>query len=392
MDELFQRLKLSVTHLQCLHDVFSDPGSYPAGLEREYESFQRNSDTLKQIVENLKIPEEIYGQRSRQMILADLYEYLLLGRGYYALKHREDKQAFAKAVLHFVNLLMSFEAVTVEKPLRDKFLDKLASAVPDIRGEKLFAELREYQGAVGVARGDSPGHLDKYFDKLLPKTAGGLWHELLVFLFLLRNNLGYILPILLSQRLLARDDNLIPPDFILITFDKRLYGIEVGMKKEIQSGSFSLRTALPTATIDTINSRSSDRCPKCRKWILFCPHVIDTFADFESPIGNSEVRCLTDCPRFIAADIASGCCPYAKYSRSRAATKQFTHHEFSNGLHYHYQCVLNGVSPDQKKLIVEANDTIGVKTHFPHYAGLEALFTDKPAAADAEPELDDNST
>ena len=91
-----------------------------------------------------------------------------------------------------------------------------------------------------------------------------------MYVFLIRTDIGYVIPLLLSQRLIGRKGSLIPPDFLVITYDKNLYGIEVGIKKEIQSGSFSLQSNIPTATIDTINSRSSDRCPICKRWIPFC--------------------------------------------------------------------------------------------------------------------------
>ena len=109
----------------------------------------------------------------------------------------------------------------------------------------------------------------------------------------LRNDIGYIVPLLLNQRLLGKNDNLVPPDFLIISHDKRIYGVEVGRKKEIQSGSFSLKTAIPTASIDTENSRSSDRCPICKRWIPFCDFVINNYSNFDFKIEKIESRCLS---------------------------------------------------------------------------------------------------
>ncbi len=309
------------------------------------------------------------------MILADVFEYILLGRGFYVMKHREDKQKFIKGILHFVNLLMVYETMTVSKKLRKRFLVQLRQSIPEIADEELFNELGQFNDKVGLPASttDAPPNLNKYFDKLLPKTAGGLWHELLVYAFLIRNNYGYVIPILLTQRFYSRDSHIVPPDFLLMTEDKTMYGVEVGRKKEIQSGTFSLQTNIPTASVDTENTRNSDRCPICQKWISFCPFVIDNFSDFEYNIERAEVKCMSSCNIYTKEQIAAGECKYSKYSRNRAATKAHTHHAYSNGYHYHYTCVLSAVPADKRDEIIEAEDATAVKTHFPYYSGLEAL-------------------
>jgi len=140
----------------------------------------------------------------------------------------------------------------------------------------------------------------------------------------LQNDLGYILPLLLSQKFFSGTDVLVPPDYLIITKNKHIYGVEVGIKKEIQSGGFSLKTNIPTATIDTINSRCSDRCPICKKWILFCDKVIDGYSDFDSDLTHTkEIKCLRDCDNIPRPDILNGRCPYSKYSRGR--TKKINH-------------------------------------------------------------------
>jgi len=186
--------------------------------------------------------------------------------------------------------------------------------------------------------------------------------------------MGYIIPLLLIQRFIGYEKNIVPPDFLILTHDKNIYGIEVGIKKEIQSGSFALQTNIPTATLDTINSRNSDRCPACSKWIQFCPHVINNYADFTKEINNIQVRCLEECSIYSKEDILNGICKYTKYSRNHATTKEYTHHEFANSYHYHYCCVLEGVTTEMKRKIIAAQDTTALKTHFPYYSGLEELM------------------
>ena len=218
---------------------------------------------------------------------------------------------------------------------------------------------------------DTPPELNKYFDKLLPKTAGGLWHELLVYLFLLRNNLGYIIPLLLQQKLISGSGVLTPPDFLIITPNKNIYGIEVGIKKEIQSGSFSLKTNIPTATIDTINSRCSDRCPICKKWIQFCDKVIKDYSSLDYKIDKTEIKCLKECKIYKEVDILNGKCHYTKYSRQKTTKIK---HKYTNGLHYHYKCVLENLSGTERKKLIKEKDITAIKTHYPHYTGLDPLL------------------
>jgi len=376
MDSLFKKMNMALTHLRIFHDIFKNEENFTLQEKNDYEIYKNNSDKLIDIIKDLNFDSQLYSSKGRQMILADLFEYILLGRGYYSLKSKKDKEKFVRLVLHFVNLLMSYEILTVSDNLREKVLKKLEEEVPEIQNEENFSALKNFKGKIGLKKGESEAseELDKYFDSLLPKTAGGLWHELLVYVFLLRNDIGYIIPLLLSQRLLGFKKNIIPPDFLIITSHKNIYGIEVGTKKEIQSGSFSLQTAIPTATIDTINSRTSDRCPICKKWIPFCEFVIDSYSNFDMQITEPEVKCLEKCNIYSKEDIAEGKCPYTKYSRDKAQTLSYARHEYANGLHYHYRCVLENVSKEVKNKIVTAKDKIALKTHYPYYTGLEDLM------------------
>jgi len=376
MKNIFEKVSESLRHLQVLHEVFSEIRNFGDEEKNDYVVYKQNEEKLNELLEDLDFSSQLYGEKSRQMILADLFEYILLGRGYYSLQSKEDKAKFVKAILHFVNLLMCYETMTVSTNLRKKFLEKLKEVIGEVGNEERYDDLKDFVGTVGLKKGESDASrsLDKYFDTMLPKTAGGLWHELLVYVFLLRNNFGYIIPLLLSQRLMSLDDNIIPPDFLIITYDKHMYGIEVGTKKEIQSGSFSLQTAIPTATIDTINSRTSDRCPICKKWIPFCEFVINNYSNFDVEITKAEIRCLEDCNIYSKEDIAEGKCPYTKYSRNKAQTLWYAQHEFANGLHYHYRCVLEKLPEDVRNKVVNAKDAVALKTHYPYYSGLEELM------------------
>lgn len=378
MEDVFQEMKNALNHLDILHTVFVRGENFGSEEQLDYAIYKQNEDKLREVLGKLDFDKQLYNAKGRQMILADLLEYIFLGRGYYSMQSKRDRQNFVRAILYFVNLLMCYEVMTVSNKLRQKVLEELAKKMPELEDEEHYEELKDFTGTVGLKRGESDAarHLNNYFDSLLPKTAGGLWHELLVYIFLLRNDFGYIIPLLLSQRLMSLRGSIVPPDFLIITYDKHLYGIEVGTKKEIQSGSFSLQTAIPTATIDTINSRTSDRCPICKRWIALCPYVIENYSNLDKPITKSKVKCLDECTLRPREQIVIGTCAYTKYSRNKAKTLEYTHHDFANGLHYHYRCVLQNVSADLKNAIINAKDTVALMTHYPYYGGLEELMGD----------------
>lgn len=367
MDRIFEKLKYAVRHLEILHGVFENSENFSENESFDRDVYLENSEKLARVVGELSLDKQLYDQKGRQMILADLIEYIFLGRGYYSMQTKSDRQNFIRLILYLVNLLMSYETITASGNLRQRFLNQLNAQIPEVGSEERFNELLAHTGTVGLpaSESDAPRHLNKYFDSILPKTAGGLWHELLVFIFMLRNNLGYIVPLLLTQRLMSLERYIIPPDFLIITHDKRIYGVEVGLKKQIQSGAFSLQTSIPTATIDTINSRVSDRCPICHRWIHFCDFVINRYSDLdcEIPINKSEVRCLEgECTLYSCEEIAAGACLYTKYSRNPAQTREYACHEFANSYHYHYQCVLKNVTEETKRTIIEAKDSVALKT------------------------------
>lgn len=377
---MLTRVEMSLTHLQVLHSIFTKKSNFAANDISVFELYKENQAQLANELSQLEYESQLYAQKGRQMILADIFEYIFLGRIYYSAKIIKKRPVFIRAILHFCNMLMCYEAMTVSPTLRGKYLNKLKSKVHKVGDEDLFDELKKLKGTIGLplpkeAKKDKNfKKLNDYFDTLLPKTAGGLWHELIVYIFLLRNDCGYIVPLLLSQKLLGHSDHLVPPDFLIITKDKRIYGIEVGMKKEIQSGNFSLRTAIPTAMVDTINSRTSDRCPICKNWITFCPYVIEKYSDMAEPITKAEINCVAVCNQFAPEEILAGQCPHTKYARNYLKNYPSTHHDFADKRHYHYQCVLKKVDKKIKTLMKFSDEVKALKSHFPYYAGIEYLF------------------
>jgi hypothetical protein len=316
----------------------------------------KKTDKGKEI--NLSFIDEIYSQSDRQMKLADAIEYLLFSRGIYYLfqsnRFKKDRvPKFLELNLRFVNLLMLYETITVDQKLRNAFLNKLT---PLIKKETGSTQLKKWQGAVGLPSSNSRYKKDApdlYFDTLLPKTAGGLWHEILVYCFILKYNIGYIFPLLLTQKPISLNRKLSPPDLIILhnrTF--RYYGIEIGNLKERQSGGFMAPSGIPIIPLDTTNARISDRCPTCGKWIGICEKVIKDFSNVDSdlPKPTNEVRCLTDCSIFSLKDKLDGKCRYMKFRHKSNSWK----YKFADNNHHHYHCCLMG-NKKLKKQIMETN-------------------------------------
>lgn len=371
MNKLLDALQLSISHLSVLDTTLEKANKATNPCAQRYKANLQEFNRL--LDENIAIHQTLYNDDKRQMILADVLEYALLSRGANLLTDKESKSHYIKVILVFVNLLMSYEDMTSEVKLRKLFLRNLAKKIPQIGIEEHFDKLNAHTGMVGIKNTATEGAnkiTNKYFDTLLPKTAGGLWHELLVYIFMLRRDAGYIIPLLLHQRLIGLDSHLVPPDFLVIK-DKHIFGVEVGSGKELQSSGFTLKTAIPTVSVNTIDSRTSDRCPICHKWIHFCDFVIGKFSNLdEQPLSKPEIKCIgkaegEGCTKFTKEEIYEGKCPASKYARY--PTKLIAH-KFTDGLHYHYACVLKHLSVKGKKLLISQKDKTAIKTHYPYYS------------------------
>lgn len=341
MKKIYQKLLISVKHLDVLHDIFLQKSNYTK--EDDYALYIQNLKEFLRVSGKINFPDELYSRENRQMKLADIIEYIFFSRGIFSLIRgknkliKEDVPKFIELILRFVNLLMLYEIMTTDTKIRKAFLRRLKKEIPDIKNEDGFNKLLKWNDWVGLTKEENPkGAPSDYFDSILPKTAGGLWHEMLVYAFILRFDIGYIFPLLLHQKVISLDKKLSPPDLVILHKEtKRYYGIEIGYLKERQTGGFMAPSGIPVIPIDTLNSRASDRCPACKKWIGLCPKVIQDFSDPNYKIKNIEVRCLYDCNRYTLKEKIEGKCPYLKYKGT------LPYH--SKERHYHYKCVTNEV-------------------------------------------------
>jgi len=425
MDILIKALKKSVGHLETLDRVFGT-FSYP-----EKDEYLRNRKEIRKL--NSIFPEKLtnelyYGDDKRQMILNDILEYIFSARGYFYMWHKEDiekKKVFVKIVLRFINQLMILESISVNPKLRNELLDSLKKELGESffqndYSETTFNAIKKFLGDVhfdtsksnivpdkiisllGVDDSEQAlKRFDAYTDSLLPKLPHGLWRELIVYIQLLRINAGIILPLLLNQRLISKDDFMKPTDFLVIGENGELVAVEVGGGKESQTSNFSakMHCQIVTAT----NTNIPPRCPICGKWITFCDKVIDEYSDFDNPLYYiyDDIRCAHDCQIYSYDEVLLGKCPHVKFRgkiSKRRKPKQAV--KFTADLHYHYSCILQTKGRvalreisrqrrrweahlEKKGGIVENTNrsrTINcLKTNYPYFAGLDELENYTPS-------------
>ncbi len=222
MKLLFEKLGVSVQHLQCLDEVFSDN-------HQEYQRIEGilNSDDFQSIY--TEISRELYAggkkprgnlRLTRQMILGDIIEYVFTGRAYYyAVKSDEHFNNFLKLVLYSVNQLLIYDSITVNSEIRKLYIEKLEEELDETLlyekpgDDDIAEELKESNTVLDDANWKK---FDLFVDSILPKTLG-CPKELVVFAELLQTKKGIINPLLLIQRVFSEKEPIAPPDFLLVS-------------------------------------------------------------------------------------------------------------------------------------------------------------------------------
>lgn len=419
MDILLESLKKSIVHLETLDKVFSTY-KYPEKAE-----YLRNRQKIKRL--NRKYPESFtdelyYGDDGRQMILNDVIEYIFTARGYFYMWKDTDiekKKNFVKIVLHFINQLMILESISVNPALRNQVMDALKKRIrkdffQDEDSINAFEALKQFDGDVHFGTSDlnivpqtivgqlgvsdskqALKRFDNYSDSILPKLPHGLWRELIVYIQLLRINAGIIIPMLLNQRIISKDNYMKPTDFLVITENGDLVGVEVGGGKEAHTSDFS--TSMHCQLVTATNTNIPPRCPICGKWITFCDKVIEDFSDLDNPLFYiyDDIRCAhDDCKLFSYQQVLDGECPHVKYKgKISKKTKPRQQIKFDSSYHYHYSCILktkDKVAMDEiTRQVKRWEDHLAsrgsventsrqmtincLKTNYPYFSGLDGL-------------------
>jgi len=327
LKKLLERLEVSARHLKLIHEFFlkNDP---------EYKLMEDKINSIKDLD---KLCEQVYyGQDGRQMILSDLFQHVLAIRGYHFFF--ENKEAYIKILFYAVNQLMLQENIIRDQPKRKKLLDFLEKHKEELPG---FFEgsdkewYKKYQQCKVAHREAVIGARKKMYrviDSVLPKSMGNAT-ELLVFAYLLSNEVGYVIPLLeiqQAQRLPGEEVKVIPPNFLIIK-NGRIFGCEVGagpsgVGKIQQCNIFMEKAGIPVITlrVNPPGNNASYRCPKCDKWILYCDRIIEEYSKHKIDEVNSRgVNCF-ECPQLDTCDKAVYYGSIEKGGEVR---------------HYHYSCV-----------------------------------------------------
>jgi len=328
MRELLDRLIISGKHLKILDKAF----------RTNYKPYNETAKKLGRVTLFRDFLKEIYvgGKKrgkhgfGRQMILGDLLEYILTGRGYYfAVRGKEFTESFVKIIMHVCNLLILMEDSSVDVGLRHAVIAALESKLgkkftENDEQESALQELKKFKGKFlpGVR-----GPHENFFDSIFPKRVGCV-PELLVYAYLIRKNYGYVVPLLTSQRLLGNKSYIIPPDFLLLRSKGETFGLEVGTHKERQITSFSTVTSIPVFTVGVGSPEQPQpyRCGKCQKWIIYCDKVIDVCAKNKDKPSQEYLDC-SECKKLSS-------CPFVVYYG-----KAHDHSGKERTLRYHYDCV-----------------------------------------------------
>ncbi len=375
MKLLFEKLAVSVRHLQCLDKVFSEN-------HEEYKKIETilNSDEFKPIY--TEISRELYAggkqpqgnlRLARQMILGDVIEYIFTGRAYYyATTSDEHFKNFLKLILYSVNQLLIYDSITVDSEIRKLYIEKLEDEITEnLLYEKpgdadIANDLKKSDTVLNDANWE---RFDLFVDSILPKTLG-CPKELVVFAELLRTKKGILIPLLLIQRLFGKQNPIAPPDFLLLKNNKEIYGIEVGYAKEGQSREFSIRTSIPTFAVDLQNNMHN-RCPKCGKIILYCGPVIEAYSDgtlYEHLDEDSGRFLCKDCPNF-----NHGNCEFSNYYGKWKGTEFNGRVSEQKKRHYHATCVKDDTYDFRRRGTVISGHSNEFFAQLPQIQGLENL-------------------
>ncbi len=368
MEKLLVNLARAGKHLALLDNVFQKNYPLYAETTKRLLSLPLYDELCKEVYAGGK-KRGVHGY-SRQMILCDLLQYIFTGRGYYfAVRGDEQKRAFIAIIMYVCNQLILMEDVSVDVSLRNKMLDALEKGIgsaffEDSEQEALFKELRQYKGKIVPPE---TGEYDDILDSMLPKRVGAV-PELLVYAYLIRKNYGYVVPLLHAQRLLGNQSYLVPPDFLLLRSKGESFGLEVGMGKERQMGSFSTVTSIPVFTVGIGSGEQPQpyRCGKCQKWITYCDEVIRLCSKNEEP-DEENIDC-TQCTLYKKSDDAKAKCSSIVYFG-----RAHDHSGEVRQLRYHYNCVK---SDPEVKTVLSRSRTAKLIAPIPWVSGLEYLSDD----------------
>lgn len=373
MKEVLRRLTVSAKHLRVLDEF----------LRTNINDYQRMEIKLNSLGQDyLNFCRELYfgGNKgrgnpplgSRQMILSDLFQYIVTSRGYYqAATDEKQKKTFVKVVMYLVNqwLIMDCfgprEALQLRRNLMNTLRQQIGTDFFEAQDRYHITRFNEtFQCSDDlIPKQPNPNppssRVLTTYDSFFPKIRGGPI-EILVYLYLIQRRIGFVVSLLTQQRLINGDYVTTPPDIFLLRRKGEIIGLEIGRGKEKQSSDFSLLTGIPTFSVDLVDKQPF-RCDGCGKWIIYCDRIIELYSAHGIPEDHNHVINCVDCPYFYDGSCPDIICYWKarnRYGKERSAR-------------YHFACL----DPSIKSTIL--NDLESYKeslvAYFPLVEGLENL-------------------
>lgn len=361
MNKALKRLEQAARHLSTIEQYFLAVPAYAENekrldaLGRFYDEFARQLYAGGRKEGSLQKGSRYH----RGMMLADLLTYAVLARGQFiSAASDEHRTAFVEIVMRTINKLLIQENISTDTTLRNGLLDALSALglenfFEDEQQKLRFEALRQYTGT--IIWGKEGNEYYKTMDAVLPKSRG-LAIEFLIYLYLIHRRFGFVVPLLLHQRLITSTGAIAPPDFLVLKNDGRVFGVEVGYWKEGQSNEFVTATSLPTISAE-LDHDQPFRCPKCQQWITYCNQVIESYS---RGISSPNPLACSECKYF-----DGGKCPDIIFFGEVPEVE-------SGERRYHLRCVAE--EPSVKKLVKEKMLHDHLRAWFPTVSMIDTLI------------------
>jgi len=307
---------------------------------------------------------------SRQMILSDIFQYMLTGRMIYqASKSLDVRKRFVKVLMYLVNQWLVMDCFGPKEALvkRRQLIDKLKTDIgadfyegQDSYHLNKINETFQYENDL-IPKKPNPNPPSSTilsgYDSLFPKIRGGPI-EVLIYLYLIQRNLGLVTSLLTQQVLLGGSRAVAPPDLFLLRRKGEIMGLEIGRGKEKQSADFGLLTGIPTFSVDLVD-RQPFRCDGCGRWIIYCDRIIEKYSEEGIPKNHNHVVHCVDCPHFNDAKCPDIIC----------LTERMNRYGVSRKARYHLRCL----PPTEQNQVVgdETMKKEQLVAYFPLVEGLQ---------------------
>ena len=80
MKKNYENLIKSIKHLEALEQTFSNKFNF--SKENDWKIYKQSYENLNKLISEIEMHKQLYDEKARQMILADVIEYIFFGRGY----------------------------------------------------------------------------------------------------------------------------------------------------------------------------------------------------------------------------------------------------------------------------------------------------------------------